>query len=63
MGKPDGRRKTGRTKLRWLDSIENDLKWMGGKRWMNEAEDRSVWTIILKDALVKLQGPYAIEEE
>jgi hypothetical protein len=26
VGKPDGRRKAGRPKLRWLESIENDLK-------------------------------------
>jgi len=26
MDKPDGRRKTGRTKLSWLNCIENGLK-------------------------------------
>jgi hypothetical protein len=49
VGKPDGRRKVGRPKLRWLDCIKNDLKFMGdGGRKQN----RSVWAIILKEALV-----------
>jgi hypothetical protein len=63
LEKPDGRRKAGRSKLRWLDSIECDLISKGVKRWMKKAEDRSAWTIILQEALVKLQGPYAEEKE
>jgi hypothetical protein len=54
VGKPDGRRKVGRPKLKWLDCIKNDLKFMGVKRWRKKSEDRSVWAIILKEALVKL---------
>jgi hypothetical protein len=54
LGKPDGRRKAGRPKLRWLGYIENDRKSMGVKRWRRKAEDRSLWAIILKKALVKL---------
>jgi hypothetical protein len=49
LGKPDGRRKAGRP-----GCIENDLKSMGVKRWRKKAEDRSIWSIILKKALVKL---------
>jgi hypothetical protein len=56
LGKPDGRRKAGRPRLRWLDYSENDLKSMGVKRWRKKAEDRLVWAIILKEALVKLEG-------
>jgi hypothetical protein len=29
---------------------------------MKKTEDRSIWAIILKEALVKLYGPYAEEE-
>jgi hypothetical protein len=54
LGKPDGRRKAGRPKLRWLDFIENYLKLMGVKRWRKKAEDKPVCAIILKEALVKL---------
>jgi len=52
--KPDGRRNAERSKLRWLDCIENNLKLMGVKRWWNKAEDRLMWTVILKEAAVKL---------
>jgi hypothetical protein len=55
LGKPDGRRKAGRPKLRWLDCIENDLQLMGVKRWRKKAEGRSVCPIILKEELVKIR--------
>jgi hypothetical protein len=54
LAKPDGRRKAGRPKLRWLDCTENYLKSMDVKRWRKKAEDGSVWAIVLKEALVKL---------
>jgi hypothetical protein len=40
LWKPDGRRKAGRPKLRWLDCIENDLKLMGVGIWRKTAEER-----------------------
>jgi hypothetical protein len=46
--------KAGRSKLRGLDCIENDLKSMVVKRWIKRAEDRSVWAIIVKEVLVEL---------
>jgi hypothetical protein len=36
---------------------------MGVKRLRKKLEDISEWVVILKEALVKLQGPYANEEE
>jgi hypothetical protein len=52
LGKPDGRRKVGRPKLRWRNGTENDLEFTGVKRWRKKAEDRSLWAIILKETLV-----------
>jgi hypothetical protein len=39
LGKPAGKRKAGRSKLRWLDCTENSLKSMGVKRWWNKSGD------------------------
>ena len=36
---------------------------MGFKRWRKKADDRSLWSIIVKEALVKLRRPYVSEEE
>jgi hypothetical protein len=52
LGKQDARRKAARPKLWWLDSTENDLKWMGGRRWRKKSEDRSVCAIIMKEVLL-----------
>jgi heterodisulfide reductase subunit A-like polyferredoxin len=52
--KPDGRRKAERPKLRLLHCNKNYLKLKGVKRWGIKANDRSVWAVILKEALVRL---------
>jgi hypothetical protein len=36
---------------------------MGVKKWRKEAEDKSVWGIILQETLFKMNGTYASEEE
>lgn len=58
----DGRTvtKAGRTKLRYSDCTENDIKSMGVKRWRKK-EDRSAWAITLTESPVKLWGPYTNE--
>jgi hypothetical protein len=56
LGKPDGGSKAQRQKLSWLDCTENDLKSIGDKSWGKKAEDKSVWAIDMKEALVKLLG-------
>jgi len=49
-------KKKGRPKLGWLNRIKNDMKSIGVKRWRKKVEDRSVWAVVLKEAL---PGPYA----
>jgi hypothetical protein len=41
-----------KTKLRWLDCSENDLKLTGVQRLRKKAEDRFEWASILKYALI-----------
>jgi heterodisulfide reductase subunit A-like polyferredoxin len=52
--KSDGRRKAERPKLRLLHCNENYRKLKGVKRWRIKAKYRSVWAVILKEALVRL---------
>jgi hypothetical protein len=63
LGKPGGRRKRRRPRLRWLDCVDNGLKALGMRSWRKRAEYHEEWTIILKEAMVKLQELYAKEEE
>jgi len=52
LEEPDGRRKAGRSKLRWLDCIENVLKSMGAKKCREKAADGSGRAIVLKETLL-----------
>jgi hypothetical protein len=54
--KPEGRRKIGRPRLRWLDDVENDSRVMKVKRWREKAENREEWTFVIKEAKV-FKGP------
>jgi hypothetical protein len=50
LGKPDGTRRRGRPKLRWIDGLEKDLRNMNIKNWKNIALDRSRWRRCLEQA-------------
>jgi len=54
LGDPDGRRRAGKAQLGWFGCTENDLEVKGIKRWRKKAEDKPLWAVILKEALVKL---------
>jgi hypothetical protein len=51
--KPEGRRRVGRHRLRWLD----DIKVIYVKRWRIKAQDNKEWSAILREAEAELKGP------
>jgi hypothetical protein len=61
-GKPGGRRKKGRTRLTWVDSVELDLN-MDIKRWRTELCTDWEWASVVTEAKAKLRGCSAKEEE
>jgi hypothetical protein len=54
--KPEGRRKMGRPRLRWLECVEKDLWEMKVKRWRQKAVDSEEWASVIKEAK-DLRGP------
>jgi hypothetical protein len=56
-GKLEGRRGRRRSRLRWINDVEDDLRELGVKRWRTKASEREEWASIIKEAKAKLKGP------
>jgi hypothetical protein len=50
--KPEGTRRVGKPRARWLESVETDLRKTGVKNWRRQAQGREQWRAILKGAKV-----------
>ena len=48
---PMGARKRGRPPIRWLDSVESDIKTISKRDWRNIALDRTRWRKLIGTAL------------
>jgi hypothetical protein len=56
MSKPEGRRNVGRTRMRWIDDVEEDLRKMRIGGWRGKGRRREEWKSVLREVKV-LQGP------
>lgn len=51
-GKPEGKRKVGRPRNRWMDAVERDLKQLNVNNWKMVAENRGRWGKMLEEAKI-----------
>ena len=58
VGKPEGKRPLGRTRLRWVDNIRMDLQEVrcGYVDWIGLTQDRDRWRILVS-AVMNLRVP------
>jgi hypothetical protein len=53
VGKPEGKRKLGRPRHRWVHNIKMDLREIGwgGMDWIDLAQDRDQWRAVVKTVM------------
>jgi hypothetical protein len=53
VGKPEGRRSSGRPRRRWGNNIKMDLQEVGGGGgdWMERAQDRDRWRALVSTVM------------
>jgi hypothetical protein len=53
VGKPEGKRPLGRSRRRWVDNIEVDLRELGwdGVDWIGLAQDRDQWRALVNTVM------------
>jgi len=58
LGKPEGKRPTGRPRRRWEDNIKMDLQEVGcgGMDWIDLAQERDRWRALV-NAVMNLRVP------
>jgi hypothetical protein len=50
--KPEGTRQVGTPLIRWLDSVEDDLKIMGFRNWRRKSQDQDQWRAVVEETKV-----------
>jgi hypothetical protein len=48
--KPEGKRKKGRPRMRWMDGVEKDLRNLSVVNWKTKAQERDGWRKFLEQA-------------
>jgi hypothetical protein len=58
VGKPEGKRRLGRPRRRWVDNIKMDLREVGwdGRDWIDLPQDRDRWRTYV-NAVMNLRLP------
>jgi hypothetical protein len=51
----EGGGRKGRPRLRWMDGVELDWRYMGVKRWRTRVLDRIEWASVAREGKTKLK--------